>query len=242
MVKIALVALGLGGVFGSCILALVSGSNSNFSKLYVYGMVLVVYHINEFYCTYNYQTSKVSQYSFLIWGNKGNREFWFMQILTIGEFLFHQWRYIDLWLYQDNVFVHVGALMVISGLSIRHLAMKTCGESFDHHIQVQTKENHKLITLGVYQYWRHPSYFGFWCLVVGLQVFLLNYASLCLNLFVLAQFFQVRIQFEEWYLIHKIFGEEYVQYRKKVGINIPFVKIRLDLEKYSTKNTTSRTD
>ena len=48
--------------------------------------------------------------------------------------------------------------MVVIGQFIRSLAMVTCGESFNHLIQTERKDNHVLVTHGIYKYLRHPRY------------------------------------------------------------------------------------
>lgn len=240
LVKLSLIGLVLGLLLGVCCLLAVF-SRSNYVFLAWYAIGLIGFHLNEFYCTFKYQPSNVSLKSFLIWGNKGNVHFWLMQLLTICEFVFKNKifkfgghikdsnNFVDynkqLFLVFMNGVWCFGGLLAIFGLIFRHLAMKTCGESFNHFIQVKHNQNHKLITHGVYNICRHPSYLGFWCFVVGIQLFLSNWINLLLNLIILAKFFSIRIQFEEWYLIHKLFGDDYLDYRKKVGICIPFVRI-----------------
>jgi protein-S-isoprenylcysteine O-methyltransferase len=59
-----------------------------------------------------------------------------------------------------------------------------------------------------------------------MQLFLHNWLNLVLNTIVLSKFFTIRIRFEEWHLVNKIFGNQYVEYRQKVGIWIPFVSIK----------------
>ena len=43
-----------------------------------------------------------------------------------------------------------GLIMTIAAQSVRSLAMVTCGESFNHLIQRSKKENHVLVTHGMY--------------------------------------------------------------------------------------------
>lgn len=44
---------------------------------------------------------------------------------------------------------HVGIFLVILGQTCRTLAMVTCGESFNHYIQRDKKDNHELVTKGM---------------------------------------------------------------------------------------------
>ena len=233
LIEIVAVSVTLGIVFAACwllVLVLPLGSGT---FLLVYILILPLYHVNEFYCTYCYQNPKVTKHSFLIYGNKGNKHFWFMQFLCLWEYLFHS----------SNIFINcrnrfalnptvsvmlrvAGLSTVIFGLVLRHLAMRTCGMSFDHYIQTRPSDHHVLVVHGVYRWFRHPSYLGFWCFAIGMQLFLHNWLNLVLNTIVLSKFFSVRIQFEEWHLVNKIFGNQYVEYRRKVGLWIPFVRIK----------------
>jgi hypothetical protein len=98
--------------------------------------------------------------------------------------------------------------------------MKTCGESFNHFIQTQRKDNHKLVTDGIYRMLRHPSYVGFYYWSIGTQIVLQNW--ICVILFALAgwSFFSRRIPYEELALI-RLFGNEYHEYASRTYIGIP---------------------
>ena len=52
----------------------------------------------------------------------------------------------------------LGVVVVVMAQFIRSLAMVTCGESFNHLIQTEKKDNHILVTRGIYRYLRHPRY------------------------------------------------------------------------------------
>ncbi|KAK6464868.1 Isoprenylcysteine carboxyl methyltransferase family-domain-containing protein, partial [Scheffersomyces coipomensis] len=194
-----------------------------------YLLSLIIYFILEYVNTYLYQSrNQISSRSFLIYGNRGNFEFWCCQLLTILEFIINLKKVkiglILSWWVILPVKV-IGMMMIISGLFIRSLSMKTCGESFSHLINTDSTNtnNQKLITHGIYGYFRHPSYFGFWCLSIGIQLWLINPINLLLSLFILQYFFTIRIQVEEYFLIHNIFGMDYINYKNKVKLWIPFV-------------------
>lgn len=112
--------------------------------------------------------------------------------------------------------------MVISAQCIRSLAMATCGESFNHYIQVSKKENHVLVTHGIYKILRHPSYVGFFYWAVGTQLLLGNVLHTLLFAIVAGAFFSRRIPYEEEALM-QLFPEEYPDYMKRTYIGIPFI-------------------
>ncbi len=123
----------------------------------------------------------------------------------------------------SKILLFVGLIFVIVGQVSRSLGMITCGESFNHMIQKSKKNNHVLVTHGIYQYLRHPSYFGFFYWSVGTQLLLGNFISSILFCGASWMFFNRRIPFEEQTLL-KMFPDEYSNYYKTTIIGIPFVK------------------
>ena len=125
-------------------------------------------------------------------------------------------------------FFIIGFLMMIIGQYFRIAALYTGKKNFTHRISFDKANEHKLITNGVFAISRHPSYFGFYLWSVGIEIMCCN--PICIIAFgvILFKFFKNRIIIEEQLLI-QFFGEEYLEYKKKVGILIPF--IHLDKEK-----------
>lgn len=221
------VGLSLGAVFGLASLRLWLNPQSKLVNLYYYINILTLYHMNEFYCTFNYQRLKVTLHSFLIWGNKGNTASWFMHFLLLLEFYLHKCGFFQMTILHyplTHCLSKIGFLLAFFGVLIRHISMRHCGDSFNHYIQT-TPLSQKLITTGIYKYFRHPSYFGFYCLAIGMQLILENRVNLLFSIVILARFFSVRIKFEEYYLIHTLFGQDYIDYKKRAGIYIPFVRV-----------------
>jgi protein-S-isoprenylcysteine O-methyltransferase len=68
----------------------------------------------------------------------------------------------------------IGLIMIISGEYLRKLAMYTAQQSFSHLIQDKPNSEHRLITHGIYGYYRHPSYVGWFWWACGTQVLLAN--------------------------------------------------------------------
>ncbi|XP_036389543.1 protein-S-isoprenylcysteine O-methyltransferase [Megalops cyprinoides] len=116
----------------------------------------------------------------------------------------------------------VGLVMVLFGEFLRKLAMLTAGSNFNHIVQNEKAQSHVLVTSGVYSCFRHPSYVGWFCWSVGTQVLLCN--PVCLVGYTLAswRFFRERIEEEEISLIH-FFGEDYLEYKRKVPSGLPFI-------------------
>jgi len=116
----------------------------------------------------------------------------------------------------------LGIGMTISGQIIRSLAMIHAATNFSHIIAYRKLANHRLVKDGIYRYFRHPSYAGFFYWALGTQLVLQNPVSLLIFFVILWRFFSSRIT-EEEKLLDKFFGDEYKQYRYSVGVMIPFI-------------------
>ncbi|XP_077314432.1 protein-S-isoprenylcysteine O-methyltransferase [Lithobates pipiens] len=123
----------------------------------------------------------------------------------------------------------IGLVMVIFGESLRKSAMLTAGSNFNHIVQNEKSETHTLVTSGVYSWFRHPSYVGWFYWSIGTQVLLCN--PVCLIGYTLAswRFFRERVEEEEYSLIH-FFGDQYIDYKKNVPTGLPFIKgVKIEL-------------
>ncbi|KAG6821612.1 hypothetical protein H0H93_000121 [Arthromyces matolae] len=115
-----------------------------------------------------------------------------------------------------------GILFVVLGQFLRSAAMIHAATNFSHSLAFQKRDNHRLVTDGVYAWFRHPSYAGFFYWAVGTQLVLQNPLSFVLFVILLWRFFYYRTRAEEKALV-KFFGDAYVDYRRRVGTKIPFV-------------------
>ncbi|RCK57603.1 putative protein-S-isoprenylcysteine O-methyltransferase [Candida viswanathii] len=197
-------------------------TSSKYFPLLVYFLFLQIYFIAEYANTYTYQRTSVTSRSFLIYGNRGNWEFWVMQVLTVWEYLSVRFmmRYIP-WL-SLRWLRGPGLVVSVAGLVVRHLAMKTCGASFSHYLAHTKQPHHRLVTHGVYRHVRHPSYFGFWLFSIGIQLWLSNYINLVIISYILYRFFDIRIGHEERLLL-QFYGAEYQQYQQHTYRFLPFI-------------------
>lgn len=118
--------------------------------------------------------------------------------------------------------VVLGISLILLGQGFRSLAMKQAGTSFNHIVQSSKKEDHVLITSGVYAMSRHPAYFGFFWWGLGTQLVLGNFFCFIAYTTILWKFFAHRIRHEEKHLIN-FFDDAYVDYRRTTPILIPFI-------------------
>ncbi|XP_057713610.1 protein-S-isoprenylcysteine O-methyltransferase [Corythoichthys intestinalis] len=116
----------------------------------------------------------------------------------------------------------LGLLMVMCGEALRKTAMLTAGSNFNHIVQNEKAYSHVLVTSGVYAFFRHPSYVGWFYWSIGTQVVLCN--PVCTLGYTIAswRFFRERVEEEEISLIN-FFAEEYVEYKKRVPTGLPFI-------------------
>jgi len=80
-----------------------------------------------------------------------------------------------------------------------------------------------LITFGIYQYLRHPAYFGWYWWSIATQVILCNPLAIGGYAYAAWRFFDERIEEEEKTLV-EIFGSDYERYRSNTVVGIPFIK------------------
>jgi len=83
-------------------------------------------------------------------------------------------------------------------------------------------DNHKLITHGPYRLVRHPIYFTFFGLFIATACVITPPAALLIATILFIWGTVQRIYTEEGLLLEQ-FGEEYLEYREKVKMFIPFI-------------------
>ena len=182
-----------------------------------YGVSMCTFHLTEFFTTALFNPSVTSADSFLVNHSPAYTAAALASWLEFG-IRFCVWPR-----WNSTIVTLVGVMVVLISQTIRSLAMITCGESFNHLIQTSKKDNHVLITNGIYQYFRHPSYVGFYYWSVGTQLLLGNYLSALVFAIASCLFFRKRIPYEEESLLQH-FPAEYPAYMQQTWIGIPFVR------------------
>lgn len=223
---IALRAFALGialalGITGT--LAMLLFTSSPLWRLPFFLTALSTFHFLEFWTTARYNTREAEVSSFLLTANwpayavahtTASVECLIANLLFPGRtwFPFHL----------SPLVTFTGLALVLVGQVVRSAAMAQAGPSFNHIVQQTQKREHILVTTGIYGKLRHPSYFGFFWWGLGTQLAMGNAVCFVGYAAVLWKFFSSRIRHEEVFLV-KFFGEEYIDYRKRVGTKIPFV-------------------
>lgn len=179
--------------------------------LWVYLLGWSAFHASEYVITLLYLDSAL----FLLFGARGSAHLMEVHALSVFEHVLGR-----KWLgYRGNAVL--GGLVVVAGIVVRASAIKTCGKSFNHYIE--TELPNQLVTWGIYSWCRHPSYLGFLLYVLGMEFVLGNRVSLLLCMVVLFRFFRLRIRYEEYFLVNRLYGAAYVEYMGKVKALVPYV-------------------
>jgi protein-S-isoprenylcysteine O-methyltransferase len=168
---------------------------------------LALFHYLEFDSTARFNPPDAKVSSFLLSANGSSYNIAHTAALT--ELLIQSWLYSDLkpsWLrlpfdipalfqsVPSPVPVSIGIALIIIGQYVRTAAMAEAGKSFNHIVQSTKKDDHVLVTSGVYAFSRHPSYFGFFWWGLGTQLVLGNLICFPAYALVLWKFFASRIQ------------------------------------------------
>jgi len=119
-----------------------------------------------------------------------------------------------------NVIGWLGLLLMITGITIRWVAVYTLGKYFTGTVVIKT--DHQLIQTGLYKYLRHPAYTGTLLAHLGLGLSFANWYTIAFSSvphFVAALY---RMRVEEKALSDE-FGTEYDAYRTAAKRLIPRV-------------------
>ncbi|KAL4706080.1 hypothetical protein ACJJTC_001678 [Scirpophaga incertulas] len=184
----------------------------------LYVMVLSMFHFSEFMAMAITNPRTLTVDSFIL---NHSVQYGVAAVASWTEFALEYYFFPDMktfyWI------SYIGAFMCVSGELLRKAAMFTAKDNFTHVVQFVKRPEHKLVTCGVYALCRHPSYVGWFYWSIGTQITLLN--PLCVLLYALASFvfFRERVYAEELTLL-SFFGEQYVQYQRKVSTGLPFIQ------------------
>lgn len=183
-----------------------------------YFTALSFFHWSEYFVTAATNPRSLALDSFLL---DHSREYQLAALASWTEFTLEWFLFPGM--KQVQVLNVLGLLLTVSGEVLRKASMVTAGRSFNHYVQHTRHQDHMLVTNGVYNLFRHPSYVGWFYWSIGTQVMLCNPLCLIGYTIVSWRFFKERIYEEEIYLLN-FFGEDYLEYQKRVGTGLPFIK------------------
>jgi protein-S-isoprenylcysteine O-methyltransferase len=183
--------LGLAGAVGFMLTAQLVYHGSNLWRPFLFLGTLSVFHFLEFYTTAAYNTPGAYVSSFLLTNGDQYRQAHTMAFVEtlVTSYFFPGWQARVHTAYA----IAAGVAMVVVGQTVRSVAMAQAGTNFNHMVQSRKTEGHELVTTGLYAFFRHPSYFGFFWWGIGTQVLLGNTVCTLGYAGVLWYFFMKRI-------------------------------------------------
>ena len=177
--------LGLGGA------ALLAYHGSHLWRPCLFLSTLSLFHFLEFYTTAAYNTPVAYIASFLLTNGDQYRKahtMAFAETIVISYFFPGYQSYVN-----PPWVIASGIIMIVVGQAVRSTAMMQAGTNFNHMVQSSKNDGHELVTHGLYHYFRHPSYFGFFWWGIGSQLMLGNTVCFLGYTGVLWFFFKKRI-------------------------------------------------
>ncbi len=122
-------------------------------------------------------------------------------------------------LYMLSVQNIVGLALLIVGLTIALVAQITLRRFYSSTLVI--REDHQLITHGIYRFTRHPVYLGVIIVIIGVPVYASSLYGL-LTMSALIPIFLNRVRMEER-LLSEEFGDAYRRYKVATSKLIPFI-------------------
>jgi len=112
----------------------------------------------------------------------------------------------------------LGVVILAGGLFIFWRAHADLGLNWSPSLEI--RENHELITRGIYGMIRHPMYASQWLVALAQLLLLQNWIAGFLNLLAFIPFYFLRVRAEEQMMV-ETFGDQYRAYMRKVGAILP---------------------
>ncbi len=123
-----------------------------------------------------------------------------------------------------SIYNIVGLALLVIGFAIAFVAVGTLRRSYASTLVI--RENHQLITHGIYRFTRHPVYLGVIIVSIGMPVFASSLYGL-LTMSALIPIFLNRIRMEERMLTDE-FGDAYRTYRGATSKLIPYLAVDMN--------------
>lgn len=121
----------------------------------------------------------------------------------------------------------IGSVTMVSSLWLFWRSHKDLGQNWS--VSLEIRENHQLITGGVYRLVRHPMYLSIWLWVLAQGMLLDNWLAGWAGVPAFAAMYFLRIPREERLMCEK-FGDEYRAYMRQTGALFPVRRRQLKPE------------
>ncbi|HKY54807.1 MAG TPA: protein-S-isoprenylcysteine O-methyltransferase [Anaerolineales bacterium] len=152
-----------------------------------------------------------------------NQEMTILGLLSLGGFFIPLIYALTNWLDFANYELPawagwLGVVLLAGALYIFWRAHTDLGLNWSPTLEI--REEHELITRGIYGVIRHPMYASQWLLVIAQPLLLQNWIAGFLNLLLFIPFYIFRVKAEEQLMIEQ-FGDQYRSYMQNVGAVLP---------------------
>jgi len=114
----------------------------------------------------------------------------------------------------------LGVLVAIAALLMFHRTHEALGRNWS--VTLEVRENHRLVTEGIYRYLRHPMYTAFWLWALAQALLLPNWIAGPAGLLGFGTLYFFRVSREEQLMLDT-FGEEYRAYMARTRRIIPWI-------------------
>ena len=123
---------------------------------------------------------------------------------------------ISILLYAGTIHIMVRiAGIILTALGVIVFVISVAQMKDNWRAGVQREEKTNLVTTGIYSVSRNPAFLGFDLMYIGILLSFFNWYLCVVTVFALVLFHLQIVNVEEEFLI-EAFGEEYLQYKKKV--------------------------
>jgi protein-S-isoprenylcysteine O-methyltransferase Ste14 len=112
----------------------------------------------------------------------------------------------------------IGVIVLAAAVWLLWRSQKDLGRNWSGLLQI--REEHTVITIGVFRYIRHPNYAANWLWGIAQALLLWNWIAGLSKLVVFVPFYLQRVRREEQMMLDH-FGEEYRSYMNRTGRIIP---------------------
>lgn len=117
--------------------------------------------------------------------------------------------------------VFIGVLVGLIGAYVFWCAHRDLGKNWSAHLEI--REDHKLITAGIYGHVRHPMYTAIFLLTLSQTLLLTNWIAGPAGLFFFTLLYATRVGPEEA-MMQEQFGQEWLDYASKTPRLVPGLK------------------
>jgi len=117
--------------------------------------------------------------------------------------------------------VFAGALIFLAALYLFRRTHSALGRNWS--VTLEVRENHALITDGIYKYVRHPMYSAFWLWAIAQAFLLPNWIAGFSGIVGFGTLYLLRVRHEEQMML-ETFGSVYAEYARRTGRIFPKLK------------------